>query len=152
MFHFIENLWEFMGYWTGSYYGQWISLSNWKLGVWTQNLRLECSQCLTTHAKRLDLTRWIRSTEKPLLEKSVKLDLDNDFRKESNCPKSLSRRFSAEICSKRKFLPWYLILKCFAETFFLWNESDFGKLKTLIGLKFPQPELIRLPWMSKPWF
>ena len=35
MFYFIENLWEFMGYWTSSYYGQWISLSNWKLGVWT---------------------------------------------------------------------------------------------------------------------
>lgn len=54
------------------------------------------------------------------------------FEKNRMVPKGLSRRFSAEICSKRKFLSWYLILKCFAETFFLGNESDFGKLKTLI--------------------
>ena len=72
------------------------------------NFAFECSQCLTNHAKRLDLTRWIRSTEKPLLEKSMKLlifsSLHWKFRKEWDCPKSLSRRFSAEICSKRKLV------------------------------------------------
>ena len=151
MFYFIENLWEFMGYWTSSYYGQWISLSNWKLGVWTspwmQSVLNE--PCKETGFNSMDQKSWKAVAWKASETNSTKTMIFEKNRMVRRvCPGGFPRKYVPNVNSCPHTWYWSVSRKLS----FLEMKVTSVNWKRLFGPKFPNPELIRLPWMSKPWF
>ena len=115
-------------------------------------LRLECSQCLTNHAKRLDLTRWIRSPERRCLKSQWNSTKTMIFEKNRIvrrvCPGGFPRKYVPNVNSCPDTWYWSVSRKLS----FLEMKVNLVNWKRLFGPTFPNPELIRLPWMSKSWF
>ena len=111
VFQFIENFW---GYWTGSYYGQWIS--RFPIENSASELRFATNQWMQSvfHElwkeigfKSMDQKYWKAvawKVSRTRLREWFSVRCIENFRKESYCPKSLPRRFSAEICSKPLYI------------------------------------------------